>query len=219
MISNNEIVFRIVISAICGGLIGLEREYHNKAGGFRTHILVAVGSALIMTISMYGFSAGDPARLASQVISGIGFLGAGTIMREKSNVKGLTTAASIWVMAGIGLAFGNGFYLGATVTTIIVLFSLMALGFFEYKLISKKYKKIKIMCIERKGLIGEIGYLLAENDITIKDIRFNTHNISEKTEEIELNIFIKTPLVLNMGELKNKIEKVYQVLEVEMDSI
>ncbi|SHJ53212.1 MgtC/SapB family protein [Paramaledivibacter caminithermalis] len=216
MITNNEIIFRLVLATICGGLIGIEREYHNKAGGFRTHILVSAGSALIMSISMYGFLGGDPARLASQVVSGIGFLGAGTIMREKSNVKGLTTAASIWVTAGIGLAFGNGFYLGGAITTIIVLFSLMALGFFEHRLLSKKYNIIEVTCKERTGLIGEIGSLMGNNDITIKDIKFNDRQISEDGEVINFALSVKTPVNIDREELRGKIEKIKGIIEVNM---
>lgn len=216
MITNNEIIFRLVLATLCGGLIGIEREYHNKAGGFRTHILVAVGSALIISMSMYGFSGGDPARLAAQVVSGIGFLGAGTIMREKSNVKGLTTAASIWVTAGIGLAFGNGFYLGGAVTTIIVLFSLMALGFFEYRLLNKKYKIIEITCEERIGLIGEIGSLMGNNAVMIKNIKFNERQVSEEGEVINFILSVKTPVNLNIEELREKIFKVSGVMDVDM---
>src|SRR5690554_2770579 len=104
LISNVEIAIRLVLSVVLGGLIGLERESHGRPAGFRTHILVCIGSTLVMIISAYAFmefSTGrpggyDPGRIAAQVISGIGFLGAGTIMREGANVRGLTTAASLW---------------------------------------------------------------------------------------------------------------------------
>lgn len=112
MIPGIEIIIRLVLSSVLGGLIGIEREVNNRPAGLRTHVLVTVGSALIMLISIDGFSnlpnrLGDPARLAAQVVSGIGFLGAGTIMRTGNNINGLTTAASLWVSAGLGLAVGE----------------------------------------------------------------------------------------------------------------
>ena len=130
MISQEEVILRLVIATLFGGLIGLERESHKRPAGFRTHILVCIGSALVMIVSQYAFldfaekSMGyDPGRIAAQVISGIGFLGAGTILREGSTVKGLTTAASLWVVSGIGLAIGSGFYLFGAVTTGLVVCS------------------------------------------------------------------------------------------------
>lgn len=120
------ILVRIVLAIFLGGLIGIEREYFGRPAGFRTHILVSVGAALVMLISIYGFDGnGDPARLAAQVISGIGFLGAGAIIHSEKDIKGLTTAATLWVTAMIGLAAGNGFYFGALLTTIISLIVLI----------------------------------------------------------------------------------------------
>ena len=118
MISEIEIVKRLILSAILGGLIGVEREVNNRPAGLRTHILVTLGSTLVMLVSIDGLHRdggailSDPYRLAAQVVSGIGFLGAGTIMRTGNSINGLTTAASLWVSAGIGLAIGTGYYLG-----------------------------------------------------------------------------------------------------------
>lgn len=132
-ISAEEVVARLLVASLLSGIIGLERESRHRAAGLRTHMLVSVGSALIMIISAYGFegfplASRDPARLAAQVVSGIGFLGAGTIMREGVTIRGLTTAASLWVVAGIGLAIGAGCYLGALVTTVIVTVALLFLN-------------------------------------------------------------------------------------------
>jgi len=134
MISDMETIIRLTIGALLGGLIGFERETHNRRiAGFRTHILVCVGSTLMMLTSLYVFdlyknnAAVDPARLAAGVITGIGFLGAGTIIRSKVSVTGLTTAASLWTVAGIGLAIGTGFYIAGCVTAVIVLTSLYLL--------------------------------------------------------------------------------------------
>lgn len=134
MLTNSQIIFRLIIGALLGGFIGFERERHNKRiAGFRTHILVCVGSTLIMLTSLYIFdlygnrAPVDPARIAAGVITGIGFLGAGTIIRSSVSVTGLTTAASLWTVSGIGLAVGCGFYMAGFVTAIIVLAALYIL--------------------------------------------------------------------------------------------
>jgi len=126
MLTDAQIVLRLFLAAALGGIIGFEREKHHRGmAGFRTHILVSVGSALIMLVSMYIFDiyAGkvpvDPARIAAGVVTGIGFLGAGTIIRSGESVRGLTTAASLWTVSGIGLAVGCGFYIAAWATAII----------------------------------------------------------------------------------------------------
>lgn len=134
-----EFILRIFIAAILGGAIGLEREYRDKAAGFRTHFLVALGSALFMIVSAYGFAGAtdapdhrlDVSRVAAQVVSGIGFIGAGTIIFHKSEnvVRGLTTAAGLWVTAAIGLACGGGMYILSIASTILVLVGLEAFNF------------------------------------------------------------------------------------------
>lgn len=124
---------RLFMAALMGGLIGWERELNHSPAGFRTHILVSVGSALIMLISIYGFSdfvnlphfTFDPSRISAQVVSGIGFLGAGTILRHGVTVSGLTTAASLWVVAAVGLSSGAGYYFPALITTLIVFIGLI----------------------------------------------------------------------------------------------
>src|SRR3989338_1349755 len=126
MLTDNQVVWRLFLAAALGGVIGFEREKHNKRmAGFRTHILVSIGSALIMLVSIHLFEiyAGkapvDPARIAAGVVTGIGFLGAGTIIRSGESVRGLTTAASLWTVSGIGLAIGCGFYIAGLATAII----------------------------------------------------------------------------------------------------
>lgn len=139
-----EYLLRIVIAAILGGAIGLEREYRAKGAGFRTHFLVALGSALLMVLSQYGFMdllkdnsdlsiRLDPSRIAAQVVSGIGFIGAGTIIFQKHVIKGLTTAAGIWVVGAIGMGCGAGMYFLSIATTVLVLLGLEAMNFFLSK--------------------------------------------------------------------------------------
>lgn len=136
-----DFILRIFVAALLGGAIGLEREYRDKAAGFRTHFLVALGSALFMIISVYGFEGGlltdrhrlDVSRIAAQVVTGIGFLGAGTIIFQKNMVRGLTTAAGVWVVAAIGLACGAGMYILATAATVLVLLGMEAFNLFLRK--------------------------------------------------------------------------------------
>ena len=127
-----EFVLRLLAATVMGAAIGIEREYHAKEAGLRTHLLVALGSCLFMILSIHGFDfmlgrdhvSFDPSRIASQVVTGIGFIGAGTIILQKQAVRGLTTAAGLWVTAAIGLACGNGMFLIALITTAVVLVSL-----------------------------------------------------------------------------------------------
>ena len=138
-----DFIFRIFCAALLGGLIGLEREYRAKEAGFRTHFLVALGSALFMIVSAYGFEGvmttaehrWDVSRIAAQVVSGIGFIGAGTIIFHKSEnvVRGLTTAAGVWVTAAIGLACGGGMYVLSIASTLMVLAGLEAFNYFLHK--------------------------------------------------------------------------------------
>ena len=131
-------ILTIFVGAILGGAIGLEREYRSKEAGFRTHFLVGLGSALFMVLSMHGFVPGviiqrDPARMAAQVVCGIGFIGAGTIIFQKNVVKGLTTAAGLWVTSAIGMAAGVEMYDVAVAATVMVLVCLEAMNFLHHR--------------------------------------------------------------------------------------
>lgn len=141
MLSQTEItaevsIYRLILSLILGGLIGIDRERSRQAAGLRTHILICTGSTLLMLVSAFvpqkfEYEMGDPGRIVAQVVSGIGFLGAGAIFRLGVNVKGLTTAASIWVVAAIGITVGTGLYEAAIFATFLLLFVLIVLSFFE----------------------------------------------------------------------------------------
>ena len=124
-----EMVLRLALAGALGGVIGAEREYRGKVAGTRTHLLVALGSALMLLVSQHGFGAqGDPGRVAAQIVSGIGFIGAGAIMVDRKSVHGLTTAAGIWVAAGIGMATAAGLYGLAIATTVLALVGLEVFG-------------------------------------------------------------------------------------------
>lgn len=171
MLSEWVIMFRLVLAAVLSGIVGFEREFHGRAAGFRTHILLCVGTTLIMLASMHmfdvymGMTTVDPARLAAGVVTGIGFLGAGTIMRYKASVRGLTTAASLWVVTGIGLAVGSGLIWGAIMTTLLAVVTLMLFGRLEHTMIRKDWYKTLIIETKEgvdqlkgiRDLVGEYG--------------------------------------------------------------
>lgn len=127
-----DITLRLLIAMLLGGVIGIEREYRSKEAGFRTHFLVALGSALFCIVSQYGFGFDlkDSSRVAAQVVSGIGFLGAGTIIFQRNVVRGLTTAAGLWVTAAIGLACGSGMFAAAAIATVLIIVGLEVLILF-----------------------------------------------------------------------------------------
>ncbi len=135
MPGTGEMIFRLLLAALLGGLIGIEREYRSKVAGVRTHLLVAIGSSLLMLLSQFGFGGeGDPARIAAQIVSGIGFIGAGAIIMDRRNaVHGLTTAAGIWVSAGIGMTVAAGMYILAIAATVLSLLGLEFMGFIFHK--------------------------------------------------------------------------------------
>jgi putative Mg2+ transporter-C (MgtC) family protein len=142
-----EVLLRVVLAGVFGGAIGAEREIREREAGLRTHMLVSIGAALFTLVSAYGFSdfhfsnrsgvTYDPTRIAAQVVTGIGFLGAGAIIRQGLSVRGLTTAASLWVVAAIGLATGAGYYSAALITTIVVLVSLWPLRILAFRLFER----------------------------------------------------------------------------------
>jgi putative Mg2+ transporter-C (MgtC) family protein len=139
-----EILVRVVLAAALGGAIGLERELREREAGLRTHMLVSVGAALFTLVSAYAWTdwrfsteeglVFDPTRIAAQIVTGIGFLGAGAIIRQGLSVRGLTTAATLWVVAAIGMATGAGYYAAAVITTVLVLFSLWPLRIAAFRL-------------------------------------------------------------------------------------
>ena len=216
-----DIVIRIVLSCVLGGLIGLERESLNKSAGFRTHILVCVGSALIMLVSQEIFfqfrdkTPMDPARIAAQVVSGIGFLGAGTIMREGVSVKGLTTAASLWVVAGIGLAVGTGFYFGALVTTGVVFLTLIYLGKVEKHMAGvESYRSLMVTAANRPGQLGRVGSYLGERNVLIHHIELKQ---LRDNKQVLFEIEIKLPAGMTMDELMLQLSEIPGVYQVAHD--
>jgi putative Mg2+ transporter-C (MgtC) family protein len=167
-LSSTELIIRVALAAALGGLLGFERELSDQPAGFRTHILVSLGAALFTLAGAYGlqsFAAGssgraaiDPTRVAAQVVTGIGFLGAGAIIRRGVNVRGLTTAASLWVTAAIGLAVGLDYIDGAIVVTVVALIVLYGLRLFKrFALVRLRRGRVKFFVEARPALrIGEL---------------------------------------------------------------
>ena len=143
---NGEYILSIFIAAMLGGIIGFEREYRSKEAGFRTHFLVGLGSGLFMILSLHGFDdfvgiqgiQRDPSRIEAQVVSGMGFIGAGTIIFQKNVVKGLTTAAGLWVTSAIGMTAGAGMYALASVSTLLVILCLEGSNFIHHRIFHEK---------------------------------------------------------------------------------
>ncbi|MCX7748647.1 MAG: MgtC/SapB family protein [Clostridia bacterium] len=191
------LTLRLFLACILGGIIGYERESMNRPAGFRTHILVCVGAALVMVTSefIYKRYVGnvnlDPARLGAQVISGIGFLGAGTIIREGFNVRGLTTAASLWAVSCVGIAAGIGFYEGAVVATILIYLTLIFLkrleGHFSRK---NQYRVLYVQTVNVPGQIGAIGHTFGKHDVLIKNIEFLRN---EEDQCVLMKFLVKIP--------------------------
>lgn len=177
-----SMISRLLVAALLGGIIGWERERRNKQAGFKTHLLVSVGSALIMLTSIYGFgdlvdhpnARFDPARLAAQVVSGIGFLGAGAILRHSNMIiSGLTTAATLWIVAAIGLTVGAGFYFPAVATTAIVFITVGLLRGIEVKFATKKLREIKVTVDDTQATLHEISDVLDKERIEVRKVSFS----------------------------------------------
>jgi putative Mg2+ transporter-C (MgtC) family protein len=174
---------KLFISALLGGFIGWERERRGRPAGLRTHILVCVGVTLIMLVSEHIFVQYqvykqdsilriDPARIASQVVTGIGFLGAGTIMRFRATVRGLTTAASLWVVAGIGLAIGSGFIIPAIFTAFIAIMTLILLPKIEGEIKKDKYITMKMLIAGQEHLLDNIRSVLERYSLKLQTYKF-----------------------------------------------
>lgn len=175
---NKEILIRLLLATIVGGITGIERERSNKVAGFRTHILVSLGSCIASITSLdlflqfYEISNLDPARLSAQVLSGIGFLGAGTIMKTSNRVVGLTTAAGIWSTACIGIAIGYGYYFLGLVSWLILLIVLYILKFMDSSLKRTKSGKI-VLKIEDDNTLPLVLGLLDDMDVESNKLTIN----------------------------------------------
>jgi len=215
-----ELSLRLLLALALGGIIGYERESLHRPAGFRTHILVCVGAALVMLTSEFMFihysgkTNADPARLGAQVISGIGFLGAGTIIREGFSVKGLTTAASLWTVSCVGIAVGSGFYEGAVMATILIYLTLMTLKRMQNQILFKKTKGFFYVHADYlPEKISAIKDIFRRYGILVKDIQFIQ---SDSDYKILVSFLILKPRDMDKEILVNELlgtEGVRQVYE------
>ncbi len=223
-----RILIRLLLSVILGSVVGFERGTSgNRPAGFRTHILVCTGSALVMIVSLYGFDGydeipfeylkgRDPARIAAQVVCGIGFLGAGTILHEGANIRGLTTAASLWMMSAIGLATGAGLYFTSVAATIITFITLSAFHSIEkhYAANSNKTdnKYFRIETSDAPGIITQITSFLSSKGIKVKTI-----NVSNKMtkNKLVIELYLKTVNESDMGLLVDGLQHIEGVKSIE----
>jgi putative Mg2+ transporter-C (MgtC) family protein len=171
MITDLEIIFRLILASFLGGFVGLEREVHGRSAGVRTYLLLSLGSALIMVISEYLFHKYrggvpgvslqvDPGRIAAQAISGIGFLGAGVIIRNRDAIRGLTTAACVWVVCAVGLTIGAGFYLYGCAVSAITVASLVGLKVVERRLSRDWYQEMTVVSTDVPGQVERVQEII-----------------------------------------------------------
>ncbi len=212
-----QLITRLFAAAMLGGVIGLEREYRSKVAGFRTHFLVALGSALFMIMSVYGFEnedvAFDGARIAAQIVSGIGFIGAGAIMFQKHAVKGLTTAAGLWVTAAIGVCAGTGNYILAIAATIMVLLCLETMNF----VLNKLGKKIISLSISAESK-DEIKTILTK--LKSSGFEVGSYNMEMKRKNSGDTYVITMEVQVSRKHYDQKVsELISNFEEVSIDSI
>ena len=221
-----EMLIRLLVSAVLGGLVGIERGSGDRPAGFRTHILVCLGSTFLMLVSTYGFDGfdqtpieyppnRDQARIAAQVVSGIGFLGAGTILHEGITVRGLTTAASLWIVSAIGLATGAGMYFISTIATIITLITLVTFHSWEKRFagttkIDRRF--VRITTANTPGIITQITSYLAKNGVKVKTL--NVKNNKAK-DQIVLELYLKVDPELDSYDIINGAQQISGIQSIE----
>jgi putative Mg2+ transporter-C (MgtC) family protein len=215
------VLLRLVVAAALGGAVGLERELREREAGFRTHLLVAVGSALFTLASAYGFrdflvSGGnviraDPTRIAAQIVSGIGFLGAGAIIRQGLSVRGLTTAATLWVVAAIGIAAGAGYYSAAAITTAVALVSLWPLRILAHRIVRQFRADTGILLVQVPA--GESPAPLIE-EVERGGGRIHTIEIGHEGDRRNVVLTVELPREGIARDVVARVADVEHVLEV-----
>jgi len=217
----DESLLRLALAAALGGLIGVERELREREAGLRTHLLVAVGSALFTIVSAYGFHAfltsgqsvvrADPTRIAAQIVTGIGFLGAGAIIRQGLSVRGLTTAATLWVVAAIGLAAGAGYYSAAVFTTALVLISLWPLRIAAFRMLRRFRPEDGRLLVELPIGAGPGGVI---DEVERWGARIQTIEVSQEGDRRRLELELALPRERRSADLVAQVADVEHVAEV-----
>lgn len=220
MLNREEILIRLSLAALFGALIGLERERKEWAAGMRTHMMVCVGSSLIMMVSAFGFSdilgtehvVLDPSRIAAQVISGIGFIGAGTILflKQGGTIRGLTTAAGLWTVAAIGLATGGGMYFAAGSTTLIALTILWALQPLE-QIIFKRFRQKTLRIVTT---INVENTELFKNLMSKEELKIQTFTLEREDEKFVYQLKFDNIDITKIDSIINEVKKDPTIKEV-----
>lgn len=221
------ILIRLILAAFLAGVIGIERESKGHPAGFRTHMLVGTGSCLVMLLALFGFQdylnqngdlvAYDPSRLASYVISGIGFLGAGTIIVQGASIRGLTTAASIWIVAAIGLTIGAGMFFAGIATTVLVLTSLIFLNHVDKWFKNVSDTDVLFIAMDKKANeLGEAIQRLESMEVQVQKIKGKEF---DEDEAPLLHYYIKIHLPEGVAEteLYQSLYKVDSIKEIELN--
>jgi len=209
------VVGKLLLAIALGGAIGWERESVDRPAGFRTHVLVCVGSAVYMLVSLaFQGPQSDPARIAAQVASGMGFLGAGTILRHGSVVRGLTTAASLWTVAAIGLGVGTGLYLIAVLAAGAVILTLSALAIVEKRLMSKRqYRTLFLRLRNAREIFGDLQRELGEMGLVIPGAEFD----AVRGEAQEVRLRARVPPGVALSEITARLVRRHEVEAVDWE--
>jgi putative Mg2+ transporter-C (MgtC) family protein len=219
-ITSGTIILRLVLSILLGGMLGWEREAKRQHAGLRTHIIICLGSTLLMLISIFipqtfsDFQNGDPGRIAAQVVSGIGFLGAGAIFRLGGSTRGLTTAATIWAVAAVGLAIGAGMYEGALVGTGLILFVLVFLGKLESRFFPEgTLKTLNISFQSVKIETSNVFAILEKYQIQIKSVNMLQ---SRDKKKFKMQLYVFVPEKINIKKLYNDLNELPNVIQISL---
>lgn len=219
-ININNVAFRLFLSTILGGLLGWEREVRRQNAGLRTHMIISAGACLLMLISIYipqafsNYPNVDPGRIAAQVVSGIGFLGAGAIFRLGGNTHGLTTAATIWVVAAVGLAVGAGMYGAAVIATLLLLFVLAILDKVGKRFFSRgSLKTLKISFQSAKIETSKILDILEKHEIITKNINIVQ---SKNKQNAKILLYVFVPENLNVKHLYRDLNELNNVGQISL---
>jgi putative Mg2+ transporter-C (MgtC) family protein len=216
-----DMVIRLSLGFVAGAIIGFERSSQHQVAGMRTHILIATGATLLMLLSIYlpqEFGShqrgGDPGRIAAQVVSGIGFLGAGAIIRLGNNIRGLTTAASLWFVAAVGLAVGGGMFIVAGLAEVLALFTLILLNKIEKKLFpSERYKLLEISYKENNPNTKETLDIIKASGVRVQSIDVNQ---GSKDKGTKLRLLVRIPMTVDTASVVRSIKAAGNVGRVEI---
>ena len=226
-LEDTEFLIRIIFSIVLGSIIGFERELTNKSAGLRTQILVCLGSCIFTILSIYGFSTavtlyplGDPSRVAAQIITGIGFIGAGTVLRQGLTVTGLTTASTLWIVAAIGMCCGCGKISIAVVSTLLAVIILVLIRTFEVKLMphnAKHMRKIKVSFLCNYENYDEIYKKMM--DMFPEVIDFNNKTVDEDGDKLKMNIKLMSNEKSPVMQIYKRLEEIKNIQSVSVKEI